>query len=151
MSKNAFNRSTTYRHCNRYTVKEPTIPTRKSECECKSDHDTDSVVDINTCTASAYQRATVGIPFALKPFSFIGPTKTICCSDPIIKKIRYERNCKDCKKRCNDCEDSCSDQICYYTIIQEICVEIPVHIGAKAIAGECWIDCHEAWEHDCED
>lgn len=45
-----------------------------------------------TCTRRAYQRANVSVPVSVKPFSFAGPTNTLCCSDPVIKNIRCVGN-----------------------------------------------------------
>lgn len=89
------------------------------------------------CTRHAFQRAKVNVPVAVKPFSFAGPAKTFCESDPVLKKIRWKRRCQE--------------EICYFTFSQEICVEIPIHFGAKARAGKPWVDCHEAWAEDCGD
>ncbi len=98
----------------------------------------DTISHDNICTNKTYQRVTVNVPIAVKPFSFTGETKTTCCSDPIIKKITYA---------CN----SNKEQVCYFTISQEICVEVPVYFGAAAYAGKFRVKCHEASTDDCSD
>ncbi len=97
---------------------------------------TEIISGSNTCTRNAYQRARVSVPVAVKPFTFAGPTEAFCCGDPIIKEIR----CTGTKNR-----------ICYFTISQEICVEIPIHFGANACVGSTWVDCLEASTDDCDD
>lgn len=79
-----------------------------------------------TCTKNAYQRANISVPVVVKPFSFAGPTTTLCNTEPIIKDIR--------------CTGT-TDQVCYFTIVQEICVEVPIHFGANASVGLPSVDC----------
>lgn len=79
-----------------------------------------------TCTRFAYQRANVSVPVVVKPFSFAGPTTTMCCDEPKLKDIRCEWG---------------DNRICYFTFTQEICVEVPIHFGANATAGKPSIEC----------
>lgn len=110
---------------------------RKNRCENKNDHIKELGGMHTTCIRKAYQKATVSTPVTIRPFSFAGPTKTVCCSEPVIKDIKF-------KPRCNE-------DVCYFTISQEICVEIPIHFGAQACLGDSWIDCHEASTEECDD
>lgn len=91
----------------------------------------------DTCNSNVYHKAKVSVPVAVKPFSFAEPTRTICCGDPVIKHVH--------------CIDGCKDRICYFTISQEICVEIPIHFGARARIGETWVDCLETSAEDRDD
>ncbi|MDD4803107.1 MAG: hypothetical protein PHF24_09245 [Syntrophomonas sp.] len=135
MSKNYFRCSINHNASNRH-IKKDTILTNKNNLY-KSDCDTKPTDLCNTCRKSAYQKATVNVPVAVKPFSFIGPTKTSCSNEPVIEEMF--------------CKNHCDKQICYFTISQEICVEIPVYFGANASAGKSWVECHEASTEDCEE
>lgn len=88
------------------------------------------------CIKTAYQRAIVSVPIAVKPYSVAGPTNTLCCSDPVITKVRWTGE---------------PERICYFTITQEICVEVPVQFGAEAFAGAPGVKCLSASLDDCED
>jgi hypothetical protein len=90
----------------------------------------------STCIKIAYQRALVTVPVAVKPYSVAGPTNTLCCSDPVITNVRWKGS---------------KEQVCYFTITQEICVEIPVHFGAEAHVGLPGVDCLGTSLEDCED
>jgi hypothetical protein len=91
----------------------------------------------NTCARSAFQKVRVRVPVVVKPFSFAGPTTTKCCREPVIEEIWQK--------------DDYNDEVCYFTITQEICVEVPVHFGAKATVGEPWVECLETSTDNCED
>lgn len=93
----------------------------------------------NHCTRAVYQNAMVNVPVAIKPFSFAGQSSTYCCSEPTIKDIACRKN------NCND------EEICYFTISQEICVEVPVHFGAKVSVGDSLIECGETLTEGCSD
>ncbi len=90
-----------------------------------------------TCSRLAYQRATVNVPVYVKPFSFVGPSHTYCSDEPAISNLH--------------CQPHGKKQICCFTISQDICVEIPVHFGAHACAGESWIDCQSSSTESCGD
>lgn len=103
----------------------------KYEDDCK-----ELVSKHTTCVKTAYQRAIVSVPVAVKPFSVPGPTHTLCCSEPVVTNVR----CTGTKEK-----------ICYFTISQEICVEVPIHFGAEAQVGEPGVDCLRTSLEDCED
>lgn len=90
-----------------------------------------------TCSRFAYQRATVNVPVFVKPFTFVGPANTYCCDEPVLTNLH--------------CKPQGNKQICCFTISQDICVEIPVHFGAQACAGESWVDCHSTSAESCGD
>lgn len=136
MSQRNINGLTGNGHFGYQQTKEPVARMRTGHIY-RNDSNPNSLARINTCTRKAYQKATVNVPVAVKPFAFAGRIKTLCCNDPVIKEIR-------CKKHCDE-------QICYFTISQEICVEIPVHFGAKTCLGETWIECHEVTTDGCDD
>lgn len=79
-----------------------------------------------TCTKTAFQKANVSVPVVIKPYSYAGPTTTLCCNNPTIKNIR--------------CTGT-TEQVCYFTITQEICIEVPIYFGAEAFMGMPLIDC----------
>lgn len=124
----------TNRYFNQPVAKEPNC---KQSGLYKHEPVTEPAAIQNTCTKSAYQRATVNVPVAVKPFALAGSTKTYCCSDPVIKGIR--------------CNQYHNEEICYFTFSQEICVEVPIHFGAKACVGDSWVDCHGASTEECID
>lgn len=91
----------------------------------------------STCSRIAYQRATVNVPVFVRPFTFVGPANTYCCDEPVIANLH--------------CKPHRNKQVCCFTISQDICVEIPVHFGAQACAGESWVDCHSSSAKSCGD
>lgn len=136
MSKKTFNCFTTYKHSSGYRANEHTAPRRTSQAD-RHHSDDEWLPGTNTCTRSAYQNATVNVPVAIRPTSFAGRSKIVCCSDPVIKGIR--------RKKHRD------EQICYFTISQEICVEVPVHFGAEACIGQSWVECHDVSTDECDE
>ncbi|MGI5921507.1 MAG: hypothetical protein ACOX6I_07200 [Syntrophomonadaceae bacterium] len=96
----------------------------------------EDITDDNTCTRTVHQKTMVNVPIAIKPFSFTGPTSTVCSSDPVIRNIRWTET---------------KEQVCYVTVSQEICVEIPLHFGAKAHVGPSWVECDKPSADSCED
>ncbi len=134
---NTYRSTATYSHSSPKKEQEITHQNTAKSSSYNINHDADSITKVNTCSRSAYQRATVSVPVAVKPFSFTGPTKTSCCGEPVIEEIL-------CKKNCND-------EICYFTISQKICVEIPVHFGATAHVGDSWVECHDASTEECDE
>lgn len=104
-----------------------------------------------TCSRKVFQKVTVTAPVAVKPFALAGPTKTFCCGEPVLKDIR----CHNYHSRCHG--NRHYDQVCTFTFSQDICVEIPIHFGAKACVGESRIKCYEPFSHydgddtDCDD
>lgn len=111
------------------------LPERDYDAPCEEDRK-ELFQKHNTCVRTAYQRAVVSVPVAVKPFSVAGPTNTLCCSDPVVTNVR----CTGTK-----------DRICYFTITQEICVEVPIHFGAEAHVGEPGVDCLETSLEECDD
>lgn len=99
-------------------------------------YEKEAVKKNSTCLKIAYQRAVVTVPVAVKPYSVAGPTNTLCCSDPVITNVRWTGS---------------KEQICYFTITQEICIEIPVQFGAEAYVGAPGVDCLGTSLEDCED
>lgn len=92
----------------------------------------------NTCTVKAAQKAIVNVPFSLKPFAVAGPANTLCLEEPVIKDVRCS------------CHGT-SNQVCYVTISQEICVEVPISFGAKVSVGKYWVECVEPCDNcQCE-
>ncbi len=112
-----------------------------------------------TCTSKAYQRATVSVPIAVKPFSVAGKPRTYCNSKPVLKEVkcgnRWPRygfgDDKDFDGYCDGCRDNYGDEVCYFVFTQEICIEVPVHFGAIAHAEPAWVECQQASNRPCHD
>ncbi len=82
----------------------------------------------NTCPAIGYQRAQVCVPVTVTPFVSVGDTTTYCCNEPQI--IEGEMECPGTPLG-----------TCVFTIIQEICIEVPVAFGANARVGDYSVQC----------
>lgn len=113
-----------------------------------------------TCTSKAYQKATVSMPIAVKPFSVAGQPRTYCNSKPALKEVKcgnrwHRYDFGDDDKDCNGCRDGCrdknGDKVCYFVFTQEICIEVPVYFGAVANAQQAWVECQEASTWPCHD
>jgi hypothetical protein len=124
----------------RYSKNEQRI---RSQSDCSghvkpiSDREQVSANLPGTCSRLAYQRATVNVPVCVKPFTLLGSANTYCCDEPLITDLH--------------CHPHGHKQICCFTVSQEICVEIPVHFGARVCAGESWVECHESSAESCAD
>lgn len=81
-----------------------------------------------TCPAVAYQRARVCVPVTITPFASTGDTTTYCCGEATI--IEGEATCPGTPLGS-----------CVFTIIQDICVEVPVAFGANATVGDYSVQC----------
>lgn len=104
--------------------------------ESFGEHTDKTVKKYGACVKTAYQRALVTVPISVKPYSVAGPTNTLCCADPVITNVRWSGS---------------KERVCFFTITQEICVEIPIHFGAEAFAGVPGVDCLNTSLDDCED
>lgn len=81
-----------------------------------------------TCPATGYQSATVCVPVVVTPFATAGSTTTICCGSPVVTSG----------------STTCSGTVngsCYFTISQNLCVEVPVDFGANASVGAPSVEC----------
>lgn len=98
-----------------------------------------SSITPSTSPAAAFQRASVCVPITVKPFATVGTPVTKCCGEPHVTPGR------------NTCDGTKNGE-CFFTITQEICVEIPVHFGANATHGDIFVNCLGASEDDiCTD
>ena len=88
-----------------------------------------SLADVVTCPAKAYQKARVCVPVNIQPFAKPGSTIITRCGDPIITEGAVE------------CEGTINGQ-CFFTISQEICVEVPVEFGATFTVGDASVLCN---------
>lgn len=86
------------------------------------------VSEDQTCPAVGYQSASICVPVAVTPFAHARTTITKCCGDPVVTSGRTA--CKGAK-----------GGVCYFTISQDICVEVPVDFGAAADVGDPYVDC----------
>ncbi len=90
------------------------------------------------CPAVGYQKVSVAVPVTIIPFAHAGKAKVTCCGHPTV--ISGDTPCPGKK-----------DDICTFTIIQTICVEVPVTFGARTKIGETYVDCLKASAYDlCE-
>lgn len=90
---------------------------------------------IQTCQAVGYQSATVCVPVVVTPFAIARETTTVCCGAPIITP------------GITVCEGVVNGS-CYFTISQNICVEVPVEFGAYSSVGAPVVQCGEATNQD---
>jgi len=81
-----------------------------------------------TCSTTGYQTASVCVPVTVIPFANVGEAITKCCGTPVVTMGK------------NSCEGP-RNRTCVFTITQEICVEVPVEIGAVADTGEVNVAC----------
>lgn len=135
---------------------------RKQACEPapgRRDEDSWSDQDIletlgqqKICTSKAYQKAKVSVPVAVKPFSVAGKPRTFCSGDPVLRDVSCG-NKYDPYDECGDYrDDGCKqdDEICYFVFTQEICIEVPVHFGAKVHLDQPRVECREASSIPCD-
>lgn len=71
------------------------------------------------CTKTAFQRAEVSVPIEIKPETKLGEVELECCGEPTVI-------CKEC-----ECHDKCE-----ITIIQKLCIKIPVTYKVKVCKKE---------------
>lgn len=79
------------------------------------------------CETYTYQTATVCVPVEVTPTAVTGPTRTMCCGEPIVTPGAIQ------------CPSS--SRVCHFTISQQVCIEAPVTFGAKATVGDPSITC----------
>ena len=94
-----------------------------------------AIPDVQTCPATGYQSATVCVPVVVTPFATPGTTKTVCCGDPVISS--GSTTC-----------DGTVNGSCFFTITQQLCVEVPVNFGAIATVGAPSVECGGATGED---
>ena len=80
-----------------------------------------------------YQDASVYIPVEITPHADSGEMKTSCCGEPTVTFH----------------EDRGSGKYCF-TIIQPICVEVPLEFSAEALLGSLHVKCGEEGDTGCE-
>lgn len=94
-----------------------------------------------TCPAEGFLRAGVCVPVDITPFVNELPTTTLCCGDPDVVLVDPEEPVT--------CIGEPSVRI---LITQEICVRVPVEIGATSEVGDALINPIEASDEDiCTD
>lgn len=87
------------------------------------------------CETVTYQPATVCVPVTVTPFVIPGPTRTICCGDPLI--LPGATSCP------------AGARSCFFTVTQRMCVEVPIAFGASTTPGVPQVVCEEASEEFC--
>ncbi|HVI42115.1 MAG TPA: hypothetical protein VM577_15795 [Anaerovoracaceae bacterium] len=81
----------------------------------------------------AYQNASVYIPVEITPRTDSGEIKTSCCGEPTVTFH----------------EDRGSSKYCF-TIIQPICMEVPLEFSAEALLGSLHVKCGEEGDTGCK-
>jgi len=76
----------------------------------------------------------VCVPITVRPFAYVGPTKTSCCGPLNI-------NTRGCR--------GTPGAVCTFYATQQICVDIPINYGASAVAGESFAECCMASDSEC--
>lgn len=77
-----------------------------------------------TCTSVSRQYADVCLPVKVDPFAVIGEVKTECCGEPVVT-VRQGCGCGGCE----------------ITVMQSICISIPVEYGTTIEAGKPAVNC----------
>ena len=75
-------------------------------------------------------RAKACLPLMVVPYTRAGKTRVYCCGVPEVITN-------------NHCACDIADGGCNYIIRQHLCVDIPVHINASAIADDPYIICDD--------
>lgn len=95
-----------------------------------------------TCPTTAYQLSSVCVPVTVSPFAKTGVTSTKCCGTPVV--IPGKNTC-----------DGIKNGQCVFTVVQDICVEVPVEFGAVASVGDTYVNCIDSSADDictnCDD
>ena len=90
--------------------------------------------DEETCHANASQLVNVCVPITVRPYAYVGPTKTTCGGPLYI-------NSRACRGK--------PGATCTFYATQQICIAIPINYGASATAGESFVECGMASEGEC--
>ena len=88
-----------------------------------------------TCPTVGYQKLYICVHVSVTPFAKTGNTITKCCGDAVV--VPGEKPCPGKK-----------NGTCSFTIIQTICVEVPVEFGATSMVGDTYVDCLAASSHN---
>lgn len=96
-------------------------------CDCRKDN--------ITCSTVSTQYADVGVLVKLQPFSKVGRIQSDCCGDPVIS--------------CYPCQN-CESHSCEFTIMQSLCIHIPIEYGATVDVRESMISCCNTDEDECK-
>lgn len=95
-----------------------------------------------TCPTTAYQLSSVCVPVTVSPFAKTGVTSTKCCGTSVV--IPGKNTC-----------DGIKNGQCVFTVVQDICVEVPVEFGAVASVGDTYVNCIDSSADDictnCDD
>lgn len=90
-----------------------------------------------SCQSTFYQTETVSVPVAVKPYAVPGETSAVCCGDPTIARGKIS------------CHGDPSE-ICYFTVSQKLCIEIPITFGAEVRTGEAVTQCGQVSDSCCD-
>ena len=83
--------------------------------------------EAQTCPTVGYQRAKLCVPVTITPFATPGTTVTTCCGEPSVNAG-------------STCEGTVGGN-CSFTITQDICVAVPVELGAIPTVGGVAVSC----------
>lgn len=90
---------------------------------------------VETCDTTVSLPMRVCVPVTVTPFANAGVTTTYCCGDPVITPG---------PAACTGTQNGS----CSFTITQNICVEVPIEIGANATVGDTFVQCCNASAED---
>lgn len=87
------------------------------------------------CESVFYQKETVCVPVKVTPYAKAGTAKASCCGQPVVRA----------GAQCSGSQTSCT-----FTIIQNLCIEIPVSFGADIETGTASVECGSVSEEQCD-
>lgn len=86
------------------------------------------------CESVFYQKETVCVPVKVTPFAQAGTAKAVCCGAPT---VNMDGQCPG--KR----------TYCFFTVTQNLCIEIPISFGADIETGAALVQCGDVSEEGC--
>lgn len=90
-----------------------------------------------SCQSTFYQTETVSVPVAVKPYAVPGETSAVCCGDPTITQG-------------NTACHGDRGTVCYFTVSQKLCIEIPITFGAEVRTGSAVTQCGQVSDSCCD-
>lgn len=85
------------------------------------------------CTSISTQYTDIHLPVKVKPWANIGEVQTDCCGDPIVTLHK-----------------ACGCGWCEITIMQQVCITIPVEYTTTVEMGELAVNCKRPQGIDCK-
>ncbi|TWH82732.1 hypothetical protein [Sedimentibacter saalensis] len=89
----------------------------------------------NGCDVTAFQEMDVCVPVTIEPYVNIGETTVECIDDPYLTPV--------------PCGTWNKNGTCKFTLVQKLCVMVPVEFRAAARSGPTSVICGNASDEDC--